>query len=59
MEEVNLNAGIEYWSQFLALRIGHLFDYVGKRFELTLGWVLKYGNVNFDWSFHPFSPKAL
>jgi ligand-binding sensor domain-containing protein len=52
MEEVNLNAGIEYWyANFLALRIGHLFDYVGKRFELTLGMGLKYGNVNFDWSF--------
>jgi hypothetical protein len=52
IEEVNLNAGIEYWyANFLALRIGHLFDYIGKRFELTLGLGLKYGNMNFDWSF--------
>ena len=52
LEEVNLNAGIEYWyANFLALRIGHLFDYIGKRFELTLGLGLKYGNINFDWSF--------
>jgi hypothetical protein len=52
LEEVNLNAGIEYWyANFLALRIGHLFDYIGKRFELTLGLGLKYGNLNFDWSF--------
>jgi hypothetical protein len=52
MEEINLNAGIEYWyANFLALRVGHLFDYIGKRFELTLGLGLKYGNMNFDWSF--------
>ena len=52
IEEVNLNAGIEYWyANFLALRVGHLFDYIGKRFELTLGLGLKYGNMNFDWSF--------
>jgi len=52
MEEVNLNAGIEYWyANFLALRVGHLFDYIGKRFELTLGMGLKYGNINVDWSF--------
>jgi hypothetical protein len=52
IEEINLNAGVEYWyADFLALRVGHLFDYVGKRFELTLGLGLKYGNMNFDWSF--------
>jgi ligand-binding sensor domain-containing protein len=52
LEQVNLNAGIEYWyANFLALRIGHLFDYVGKRFELTLGLGLKYANFNFDCSF--------
>jgi len=52
LEEININAGVEYWyANFLALRVGHLFDYVGKRFELTLGLGLKYGNMNFDWSF--------
>jgi hypothetical protein len=52
LEEVNLNTGLEYWyANFLALRVGHLFDYIGKRFELTLGMGLKYGNMNFDWSF--------
>ncbi len=52
MEEINLHAGIEWWyANFLAVRIGHLFDYIGKRFELTLGLGLKYGNLNIDWSF--------
>jgi hypothetical protein len=52
MEEINLHAGIEWWyANFIALRIGHLFDYIGKRFELTLGLGLKYGNLNVDWSF--------
>jgi hypothetical protein len=52
MEEINLNAGVELWyANFIAFRLGHLFDYIGKRFELTLGLGLKYGNLNIDWSF--------
>jgi hypothetical protein len=52
LEEINLHMGIEYWyANFIALRIGHLFDYIGKRFELTLGLGLKYGNLNIDMSF--------
>jgi ligand-binding sensor domain-containing protein len=52
LEEINLHAGIEWWyANFLALRIGHLFDYIGKRFELTLGLGFRYGNLNIDWSF--------
>jgi hypothetical protein len=58
IEEINLNAGIEYWyANFLALRLGHLFDYIGKRFELTFGLGLKYGNMNFDWSYI-YSPEG-
>jgi hypothetical protein len=52
LEAINVNSGIEYWyANFLALRIGNLFDVEGKRFELTLGMGLRYGNMNFDWSF--------
>jgi hypothetical protein len=52
MEEVNLHLGVEWWyANFIAFRVGHLFDYIGKRFELTLGLGLKYGNLNIDMSF--------
>ncbi len=52
LEEINLHGGIELWyANMLALRVGHLYDYVGKRFELTLGLGIKYANMNFDWSF--------
>jgi ligand-binding sensor domain-containing protein len=52
LQEINLHAGIELWyANLLAIRVGHLFDYAGKRFELTLGLGIKYGNINFDWSF--------
>ena len=58
LEEVNLNAGLEYWyANFLAIRVGHLFDYIGQRFELDLGLGLKYGNMNVDWSFI-YSPEG-
>jgi ligand-binding sensor domain-containing protein len=52
LEEINISSGIEYWyANFLALRIGNLFDKAGQRYELTLGLGIKYGNMNFDWSF--------
>jgi hypothetical protein len=52
LEEINICSGIEYWyANFLALRIGNLFDKAGQRYELTLGLGIKYGNMNFDWSF--------
>jgi len=52
LEEINICSGIEYWyANFLALRIGNLFDKAGQRYELTLGLGIKYGNLNFDWSF--------
>lgn len=52
LEEINVCSGIEYWyANFLALRIGNLFDKAGQRYELTLGIGIKYGNMNFDWSF--------
>jgi hypothetical protein len=51
-EEINISLGAEYWySHFMALRSGFLFDYVGERYELTMGLGLNYGNMNFDWSY--------
>ncbi|HUI93952.1 MAG TPA: PorV/PorQ family protein [Chitinivibrionales bacterium] len=58
LEDVNLHAGIELWyANLLALRIGHLFDYTGKRFELTFGLGINYANIIFDWSFI-YSPEG-
>ncbi len=52
LAEVNVCSGIEFWyANFLALRIGNLFDKAGQRYELTLGVGFKIGNLNFDWSF--------
>lgn len=52
LQEVNINTGLEFWYiNFLALRLGFLFDYIGQRYELTAGIGLKYGNMNFDFSY--------
>jgi hypothetical protein len=58
LEEVNLHAGLELWyANLLAIRLGHLFDYAGRRFELTVGLGIRYANLNFDWSFI-YSPEG-
>jgi len=52
MQEINYNFGFEYWyANFLALRTGFLFDYIGERYELTLGGGIRYGTLNFDYSY--------
>lgn len=52
IQEIQVNLGLEYWYvRFLALRLGFLFDYVGERYELTFGLGLRYGSLNFDWSY--------
>jgi len=52
VQEINVNLGTEYWySNFLAARLGFLGDYIGERYELTVEIGLKYGNMNFDWSY--------
>ncbi|KMQ50311.1 hypothetical protein CHISP_2780 [Chitinispirillum alkaliphilum] len=52
LQHLIFGIGAEYWySDFLALRTGFLSDYVGERFELTFGLGIKYGNLNFDWSY--------
>ncbi len=58
MEETNINLGLEYWyANFVALRTGFLIDYVGERYEWTLGLGIKYGTLNFDWSYI-YSPEG-
>jgi hypothetical protein len=58
LQLVNVNLGVEYWySHFLALRSGFLFDYVGERYEWTFGLGLNYGNMNFDCSYI-YSPEG-
>jgi hypothetical protein len=50
--ETQASVGLEYWYvQFLALRLGFLFDWIGERYELTFGLGLRYGGINFDWSY--------
>ena len=52
LQEVNVNLGAEYWySHFLALRTGFLFDYIGERYELDWGLGINYVNLNFDFSY--------
>jgi hypothetical protein len=52
LQEIQIHLGTEYWYvDFLALRTGFLWDYVGERYEWTFGLGLKYGNLNVDWSF--------
>ncbi len=49
--QIQLNAGLEWWYvNFLALRTGFLFDYIGERYELTFGLGIKYGTLAFDFS---------
>lgn len=58
VQQINFNLGLEYWySNFLALRTGFLEDYIGERYEWTLGLGLQYGSMNFDWSYI-YSPEG-
>ncbi|MDR0307811.1 MAG: PorV/PorQ family protein [Chitinispirillales bacterium] len=52
IQEINIGVGMEYmYADFMALRSGFLFDYLGERFELSLGLGVKYANINFDFSY--------
>jgi len=58
LEEINLHGGLELWyANLLAIRLGHLYDYAGRRFELTFGVGIRWANMNFDWSFI-YSPEG-
>ena len=57
-QEIQIHAGVEYWYvDFLALRSGFLFDWLGERYEWTFGFGVKYGNLNVDWSYI-YSPEG-
>jgi hypothetical protein len=52
IQEINVSLGLEYmYADFMALRMGFLGDYLGERFELSLGLGVKYANMNFDFSY--------
>jgi len=52
MQMINISTGLEYmYADFMALRTGLLADYLGERFELSLGLGVKYANINFDFSY--------
>jgi len=52
VQEINISTGLEYmYADFMALRSGLLIDYLGERFELSLGLGVKYANINFDFSY--------
>jgi len=52
VQEINVSMGLEYlYADFMALRTGLLTDYLGERFELSLGLGVKYANINFDFSY--------
>jgi hypothetical protein len=57
-EEIIVNLGVEGWyMDIMALRSGFLFDYIGQRYELTMGLGIKYENLNFDFSYI-YSPEG-
>lgn len=52
IQEVNVSMGMEYlYADFMALRTGFLLDYLGERFEWTMGIGVNYSNLNFDFSY--------
>jgi hypothetical protein len=58
IQEVNVSLGMEYlYADFMALRLGFLGDYLGERFELSMGIGVKYANMNFDFSYI-YSPEG-
>jgi len=58
IQEINVSLGMEYlYADFMALRLGFLGDYLGERFELSMGLGIKYANVNFDFSYI-YSPEG-
>lgn len=58
INEINYNLGAEFWyTKFLALRTGFLFDYLGERYEWTMGVGIRFGTLNFDFS-TIYSPPA-
>jgi hypothetical protein len=52
VQMINVHLGMEYtYADFMALRLGLLCDYLGERYELSMGVGVKYANMNFDFSY--------
>jgi len=52
VQMINVHLGAEYtYADFMALRLGFLCDYLGERYELSMGVGVKYANMNFDFSY--------
>jgi hypothetical protein len=55
-EEIIPHIGLEYWySNYVALRTGYVYDKVGVQRYFTLGASLQYSNYRFDFSYIPSS----
>ena len=56
IKEIIPHVGVEYWySNYVALRSGYVYDYVGVQRYFTLGASLQYTNYRFDFSYIPSS----
>jgi hypothetical protein len=58
IEEIIPHVGLEYWySNYVALRTGYVYDKVGVQRYFTLGASLQYSNYRFDFSYIPSSSQ--
>jgi hypothetical protein len=54
VKEIIPHIGLEYWySNYVSLRGGYIYDYVGVQRYFTLGFSLQYSNYRFDFSYIP------
>ena len=59
IEEVIPHVGVEYWySNYVSLRGGYVYDKIGVQRYFTLGASLQYTNYRFDFSYIPSSDQA-
>lgn len=59
IKEIIPHVGLEYWySNYVSLRSGYVYDYVGVQRYFTLGASLQYTNYRFDFSYIPSSNEA-
>lgn len=57
-EEIIPHVGLEYWySNYVALRTGYVYDKIGVQRYFTLGASLQYTNYRFDFSYIPSSSE--
>ncbi len=58
IEEIIPHIGIEYWySNYVALRAGYVYDKIGVQKYFTLGTSLQYSSYRFDFSYIPASSE--